>query len=175
MSAHLGVAVTALVDGELSHARREEVLAHLLHCAPCRAEADEVRRYKAAVRQTEAPPVPFDLTARLLAATVDIPQQQQPVQVRRLQPQRVVLPTPRAPRRTARRTVVRRSATAGALVVLGLGGALVVSGPPPRGPLAPVDPTSSRFMIDHATTTGEIPFTETDLVSVSVSSSRSVR
>ena len=58
----------------------------------------------------------------------------------------------------------------GAIVALGLGGALSLAGPPPRGPLAPVDPTSQRFVIDHATTSGEVPFTELDVVSVSSSS-----
>ncbi|MBC7680220.1 MAG: zf-HC2 domain-containing protein, partial [Pseudorhodobacter sp.] len=38
VSGHLGPAVTALVDGELGHERREQVLAHLAHCSPCRVE-----------------------------------------------------------------------------------------------------------------------------------------
>ena len=58
----------------------------------------------------------------------------------------------------------------GAIVALGLGGALSLAGPPPRGPLAPVDPTSQRFIIDHATTSGEVPFTELEVVSVASSS-----
>ena len=59
----------------------------------------------------------------------------------------------------------------GAIVALGLGGALSLAGPPPRGPVAPVDPTSQRFVIDHATTSGEVPFAELDVVSVADSSS----
>ncbi|MGB8650315.1 MAG: zf-HC2 domain-containing protein [Mycobacteriales bacterium] len=153
MSAHLGPAVTAFVDGELDDARREEVLGHLAHCAPCRGEVDALRRFKAALRGTDGPAVPIDLSERLLAVTRPCAP---PARSRR-----VHLPLLPAGR-------LRRTAMGGALVVLGLGGALSVAGPAPRGPVAPVDPTSSRFVLDHATTSGEVPFTaELDVVSVS--------
>lgn len=155
MSAHLGPAVTAFIDGELDHARRDEVLAHLAHCTACRTEVDALRRFKSALRGTaEAPLVPFDLTARLLAATEPL----QPLGVR-----------PRPRRRPAvGHSRFRRTAVCGAFVVLGLGGALSLAGPPPRGPVAPVDPTSPQFVLDHGTTTShELPFTELDIVTVS--------
>ncbi len=160
MSAHLGLAVTAFIDGELDHARRDEVLAHLIHCPACRAEVDALRRFKGVLRgEAEAPPVPFDLTARLLAATA---------------PFAPLAPLPVAARPLARRRAraghsgFRRTAVGGAFVLLGLGGALSLAGPPPRGPVAPVDPTSPQFVLDHGTTTSyEVPFTELDLVTVS--------
>jgi anti-sigma factor RsiW len=156
MSAHLGPAVTAFIDGELDHSRREEVLAHLAHCTSCRAEIDGLRRFKAALRgAAEAPAVPFDLTARLLAATE--PMFSLPVAQPSHPRRRPSLPHSR----------LRRTAVSGAFVAFGLGGALGLAGPPPRGPVAPVDPTSQRFVLDHATTSSEVPFTELDLVSVS--------
>jgi anti-sigma factor RsiW len=160
MSAHLGPAVTALVDGELDHARREEVLAHLTHCGGCRAEVEALRRLKASLRSAaESPQVPPDLALRLLAATSPLRGQGLPVGL----PMSPVRRTP---------TRLRRTAVGGACVALGLGGALSLAGPAPRGPLAPVDPASERFMLDHATTSNEVPFTELDLVSVSSRSSR---
>ena len=155
---HLGPVATAFVDGELDHARRDEVLAHLAWCDPCRVEVDGLRRLKSALRG-EAPAVPFDLTARLLAATAPLPP-----------PSQAALPLalPVARRRPTAHHRWRRTAVGGAAVALGIGGALSLAGPPPRGPVAPVDPTSNRFVQDHgATTSGEVPLTELDVVSVS--------
>ena len=153
MSAHLGPAVTAFVDGELDHPRREEVLAHLAHCGACRAEVEGVRRFKQALRgATETSSVPFDLTARLLAATQDTPQPM------------ALAPARRRPPNHGR---VRRTAVSGAFVMLGFGGALSLAGPAPRGPVAPVDPTSLQFVTDHGATSSEVPFTELTTVSVS--------
>lgn len=154
MSAHLGHAVTAFVDSELDHSHRDEVLAHLAHCAPCRAEVDGLRLLKSALR-TEEPSVPFDLTARLLAAT---PAEPPP-------------PVSRPHRRRRGHVRLRRTAMTGAIVALGLGGALGLAGPPPRGPVAPVDPTSVGFLVDHQATSNEVPFTELDVVSVASHSS----
>ena len=67
MSGHLGPAVTALVDGELRHDRREQVLAHLAHCSPCRVEVEVLRTVKATMRRAE-PALPTGLAQRLAAA-----------------------------------------------------------------------------------------------------------
>lgn len=155
MSAHLGPAVTAFVDGELDHDRRDEVLTHLTWCDPCRAEVEELRRCKSVLRAAAAE-VPTDLTSRLLAVmeTVERPA---------VRPQA----RPRLHRRVPR--TVRRTAVGGAVVALGLGGALSLAGPPPRGPVAPVDPTSNRFVQDHgATTTNGVPLRELDVVTASL-------
>ncbi|MCU1586919.1 MAG: putative transrane anti-sigma factor [Frankiales bacterium] len=148
MTAHLGPAATAFVDGQLDHRRRDEVLAHLLHCAQCRADVRAVRALKDSLRSIE-PAVPSDLSLRLLAAA------QAPA----------LASIPRQPRRGHRR--IRRTAVGGALVVLGVGGTLSLAGPPPPGAPAKVDPSSVRFVIDHATTAGEVPFSEPEVVPVS--------
>ena len=146
MNAHLGPAATAFVDGELSHQRRDEVLAHLAHCAACRAEVDLVRRLKSALKG--GPEIPGDLSARLLNPGVV------PAEVRR-------------PSRAHRRSRLRRSVAGGAVLALGVGGALTLAGPPPAGPAVRVDPTSEQFLIEHASTTGGVPFSGPEVVSVS--------
>jgi anti-sigma factor RsiW len=158
MSAHLGHAVTAFIDGELDTHKRDEVLAHLTHCLSCRSEVDALRRLKGVLR-TDAPAIPSDLAARLLATVVVV----QPVMASPTGPARRRRPHVR--RRPARHARLRRTAVGGALVALGLGGALSLAGPPPRGPVAPVDPMNASFIIDHGATSNEVPFTELDVVS----------
>ena len=43
---HLGERLSAFIDGELSHAQRDRVLAHLARCEPCRVEAAALRMLK---------------------------------------------------------------------------------------------------------------------------------
>jgi len=144
MSAHLGPAATAFVDGQLDHRRRDEVLAHLTHCPACRADVDAVRRLKASLQVAGVPPLSSDLSVRLLAACQG--------------------PAP-APRRR-RRPRIRRTAVGGALLAIGIGGSLSLAGPPPSGPPAKVDPASITFVLDHADSAGEVPFTEPDIAFV---------
>jgi hypothetical protein len=70
---HLGDNLAALIDGELSHDRRDRVLAHLATCAGCRAEADAQRRLKNAFAQTPPPPPSDTLLARLQGLPVAPP------------------------------------------------------------------------------------------------------
>ena len=46
MKRHLGERLSALIDGELSDAQRERVLAHLAKCDECRQEAAALRLLK---------------------------------------------------------------------------------------------------------------------------------
>jgi len=66
VTSHLGVFTSALVDGELRHEQREQVLAHLAHCAPCRHQVDAERRFKTDLRALPPAPVPVALADRLL-------------------------------------------------------------------------------------------------------------
>ncbi|MGH8894941.1 MAG: zf-HC2 domain-containing protein, partial [Actinomycetes bacterium] len=43
---HLGDRIAALVDGELDHRARDRALAHVAHCADCRAALDDQRTVK---------------------------------------------------------------------------------------------------------------------------------
>ena len=148
MSQHLGSALNAFVDGELDLHRESEVLAHLAWCRECSREADALRTFKTALRHAD-PTLPADLSARLMAVS-SLPTPQRPVAAHR----------PRRPLESR----MGRVAVSGAFVVLGLGGALRLAGPPPQQPVAPVDPTNAGFVVDHTTTSGEVPFTPVDVV-----------
>lgn len=143
MSAHLGLALTAFVDGELDHAGREQVLVHLAHCGDCRAEVDVLRGLKGALRRSD-PGAPDHLTARLLASTAGRP---------------VAAPRAVAPRR---RTRLRRTAVGGAFATAGVLGALSLAGPPVDQP-APMDPTGAGLVIEHVSTANEVPFVGADV------------
>lgn len=58
---------SALVDGALTGARRERLLAHLVHCEPCRDEVAALRHVRAVLRRPAEHETPRDLTARLVA------------------------------------------------------------------------------------------------------------
>lgn len=159
MNDHLGDRVAALVDGELDHATRDRVLVHLAHCDPCRAQVEGHRRLKHALCGLRGtPPLPSDdLVARLMAVPVG-----RPVPTGRPH-------TPRGPRRPAgprgplgraARRRPRRAAAAGALLVVGLAGALALGGTSSSGPRAPVDPASPAFVGYYNVTTSEVPLTE---------------
>lgn len=64
---HLGRRLSALVDGELGDAERDQVHAHLVGCDECRAEAAALRTLKRRVRELSETPADGDLTSRLIA------------------------------------------------------------------------------------------------------------
>lgn len=145
MSAHLGPALTAYLDGELDDVRREEVQVHLAHCAGCRAELVLLRSLRSSLKGAQ-PAVPADLAARLLAATAPAGEPQP-------------LPRPHAPRRhLLPEGPWRRAAVGAGFAALGLGGALALAGPPPSGPVAPVDPANPGLVVEHVSTANEVPF-----------------
>jgi len=64
---HLGGRLSALIDGELSDAERDQAHAHLAGCDECRAEAAALRTLKRRVRGLGETPADGDLTRRLIA------------------------------------------------------------------------------------------------------------
>jgi anti-sigma factor RsiW len=64
---HLGPRLSALIDGELSHAQRERVLAHLARCEPCRCEAAALRVLKQRMHALGEATANAALTDRLVA------------------------------------------------------------------------------------------------------------
>lgn len=64
---HLGYRLSALIDGELSHAQRERVLAHLANCEPCRYEAAALRVLKQRMHALGEATANTALTDRLVA------------------------------------------------------------------------------------------------------------
>lgn len=66
MKHHLGDAATAFVDGELSGAERDRVVAHLADCPLCQAEIAELRSVKEHIAHgTTAPVVPAPVLCQL--------------------------------------------------------------------------------------------------------------
>jgi anti-sigma factor RsiW len=64
---HLGRRLSALIDGELGDAERDQVHAHLVGCEECRTEAAALRTLKRRVRGLGETPADGALTSRLIA------------------------------------------------------------------------------------------------------------
>jgi len=145
---HLGDRLSALVDGELDGAELDRAHAHLASCERCRAEAAELRALKQKLRGLAAGvPADADMTRRLIAITGP----------------GGPLPPPAGPgtrRPGPRRRVRRRYLMLGTVsLVVGLGAAaFTVGGGGPAAPGPRVTPPVEMYVVEHAITTGEIPF-----------------
>src|SRR6266568_1120941 len=134
---HLGDRLSALVDGELDGAELDRAHAHLAGCQQCRAEAAELRALKQKLRALmTGAPAEAAMTSRLVALTG---------------PGGPIRPRP------ARR---RRYLLLGTVsLVVGLGTAAFTAGggsdaaPGPR-----ITPPVEMYSVEHAITTGEVPF-----------------
>jgi anti-sigma factor RsiW len=140
MTRHLGERLSALIDGELSDAQRERVLAHLAKCDDCRQEAIALRLLKRRMHSLGEAAAADELTWRLLAlAPASGPGR----------------PVDQAAAGRRRRAL--SLAGAGVLAAgLGLAAAVFVAGGDrPAGPR--VVPAVDVFMVQHAITTGQVP------------------
>jgi anti-sigma factor RsiW len=166
MSRHLGERLSALIDGELSHAQRERVLAHLARCDGCRREATALRLLKRRMYTLGSEAADDALTWRLLAlASAD---GHGPTGRRAWWahwPGRAPRPVRGGGRRHARSLVAAAVATVG----VGLSAAAFLAGGdrPPPGPR--VVPAVDVFMVQHAITTGEVPVQPSGVPSPSLS------
>jgi anti-sigma factor RsiW len=166
---HLGDRLSALVDGELGGAERDRAHAHLAACEPCRSEAAELRALKQKLRGLmDGVPSEAAMTSRLIAMTGPggpMPPRRRllrvvpgrrpasgPVASRPGSRLRSSTPWP-SPRR--RRYLVLGTVS----LVVGLGTAAFTAGgggdaaPGPR-----VTPSVEMYSVEHAITTGEVPF-----------------
>ncbi len=161
---HLGQRLSALIDGELSAEDRDRVHAHLVGCAACRDEANELRELKSSMRGLTDVPAD-DTLARKLSA---IAEPGGPVPARRRA--RKGKPRPRpgfrafggdtsrpyaCPGRHRGRYVVIGVASC-VMVGLGVTAFSVGGGEPSPGPR--ITPPVQMYSIQHAITTGEVPF-----------------
>jgi len=151
---HLGERLSALVDGELDGAERDRAHAHLASCEQCRSEAAELRVLKQTLRGLMAgPPAEAAMTRRLIAVTGPggpLPPRRR---LRRLAPPSQ--PT-RRPGPARRRYLVFGTVS----LVVGLGlAAFTVGGSGDAAPGPRITPPVEMYSVEHAITTGEVPFT----------------
>src|SRR6266704_4826013 len=161
---HLGDRLSALVDSELDGAERDRAHAHLAGCEQCRAEAAELRALKQKLRALmTGAPAEAAMTSRLVALTGPggpMPPRRRPL---RVVPGHRPAAGPPGPRpgpgrpRLARR---RRYLVLGTVsLVVGLGTAAFTAGggsDPAPGPR--ITPPVEMYSVEHAITTGEVPF-----------------
>ena len=183
---HLGDLLSALVDGELSGAELDRANAHVAACGACRVEAHALRRLKHQLRALAEVTDSDDITRRLLAmkgtggqAGREGPASPVPVRQlgrnrarrRRLAVGRRALADPYAAQ-PSRRVVRRRRGryvlwSTVSLVVVGIGAAFGLGGGSPS-PGPRITPQLEVFDIQHAITSGDVPFDDPADVSARV-------
>ena len=163
---HLGDRLSALVDGELDGAELDRVHAHLASCEQCRTEAAELRALKQKLRALmTGAPAEAAMTRRLIAMTGPGGPMPPRRRLLRVVPGRrpATGPAPGRPRaetRPPRLARHRRYLVLGTVsLVVGLGTAAFTAGgggeaaPGPR-----ITPSMEMYSVEHAITTGGVPF-----------------
>jgi anti-sigma factor RsiW len=164
---HLGDRLSALVDGELDGAERDRAHAHLAGCERCRTEAAELRALKRKLRELmTGAPAEAAMTSRLIAMTG--PGGPLPPRRRLLRVVPGRRPTadparsgsassgPGAPRLARHRRYLVLGAVS---LVVGLGAAaFTVGGGGDASPGPRITPPVEMYSVEHAITTGEVPF-----------------
>ena len=171
---HLGDRLSALVDGELGGAELDRAHAHLAGCEPCRTEAAELRALKRKLRGLmDGAPAEAAMTKRLIALTG--PGGPMPPRRRLLRvvpgrrpaagpaasrpgsgpPPKAVTPVKPWPSARRRRYLVLGTVS----LVVGLGtAAFTVGGGGDAAPGPKITPPVKMYSVEHAITTGEVPF-----------------
>jgi anti-sigma factor RsiW len=161
---HLGDRLSALVDGELDGADRDRAHAHLAGCEQCRTEAAELRALKRKLRELMAgAPAEAAMTRRLIALTGPGGPMPPRRRLLRVVPGHRPAAGPAASRPgrgrpgPARR---RRYLVLGTVsLVVGLGtAAFTLGGGPDAAPGPRITPPVEMYSVEHAITTGEVPF-----------------
>jgi anti-sigma factor RsiW len=152
---HLGELLSALVDGELSGAELDRANAHVAACGACRVEANALRRLKHDLHALAEVRDSADITRRLLAM---------PAQVAPADPG-VPVPTRALGREPVqrRRVISQRRGryvlwTTVSLVVVGIGTAAFGMGGGTGATGPRITPQLEVFDIQHAITSGDVPF-----------------
>lgn len=177
---HLDERISDLVDDRLDHDERDRALAHLTSCDHCRQQVELERYAKAALRSLPEVAPSDKLVASLLALAEpggplppdrpSFPVSAAPVAGWRTRTDRPAgIPGTTRPERSSRVSrrparVVRYAAagalSAGAIAVLlaSLGGPTSSIQPPPA--TVSVVPPVDQFTVEHARSTGNLPFAE---------------
>jgi anti-sigma factor RsiW len=162
---HLGDLLSALVDGELSGADLDRANAHVAACGACRVEANALRRLKHDLRALAEVSDSGDITRRLLAMPSQVAPADPavPAQARALgreSGQRHRLISRRRGRYVLWTTV--------SLVVVGIGTAAFGMGGSTGATEPRITPQLEVFDIQHAITSGDVPFDDPADVSARV-------
>ena len=168
---HLGDRLSALVDGELGGAELDRAHAHLASCEPCRVEAAELRALKRKLRGLmDGAPAEAAMTRRLIAMTGPggpmpprrrllrvVPARRPAAGPASARPGSGPALDPLKPWPSARR---RRYLVLGTVsLVVGLGtAAFTLGGGGDAAPGPRVTPSVEMYSVEHAITTGEVPF-----------------
>jgi anti-sigma factor RsiW len=152
---HLGDRLSALVDGELDGAELDRAHSHLAGCEQCRTEAVELRVLKQKLRALmTGAPAEAAMTKRLVALTGPggpMPPRRRLLRVvpghRPAAGPAVSRPGPGRPRLARRRRYL----------VLGTA-AFTVGGGSDAAPGPRITPPVEMYSVEHAITTGEVPF-----------------
>jgi anti-sigma factor RsiW len=159
---HLGDRLSALIDGELDGAERDRASAHLASCEQCRTEAAELRALKQKLSTLlSRAPAEAAMTRRLIAMTGPggpLPPRRETRretrrEIRRETRRETTRPGPRAPVR--RRYLVLGTVS----LVVGLSTAAFTAGGGEATPGPRITPPVEMYSVQHAITTGEVPFT----------------
>jgi anti-sigma factor RsiW len=185
---HLGDLLSALVDGELSGAELDRANAHVAACAVCRVEANALRRLKHELRALAEVSDFGDMTSRLLAMPSQAGQAvpanpaapvsarhpgRRGVQRRRVRAARrralagpyPALPSGRPVSRRRGRYVLWSTVS---LVVVGIGTAAFGMGGNAGATGPQITPQLEVYDLQHAITSGDVPFYDPADVSVRV-------
>lgn len=174
---HLEDRVSDLVDDRLDHDDRDRALAHLAACEQCRAEVEFERYAKAALRSLRGPEPSSALVQNLLSLAEPggplppdrpaFPATGAPVAPWRPRDERPAgLPPGVRPHRgphLGRPSRAVRYAAAGVLSASALAVGLASLGAPSGAettPPASIAPPVDQFTVEHARTTGTLPFAE---------------
>jgi anti-sigma factor RsiW len=158
---HLGDRLSALIDGELDGAERDRAYAHLAGCEQCRTEAAELRALKQKLSALlSRAPAEAAMTRRLIAMTGPggpLPPRRRLLRLasgpRAAGGRETRRPGPRGP-------VRRRYLVIGAVsLVVGLSTAAFTAGGGEATPGPRITPPVEMYSVEHAITTGEVPFT----------------
>jgi hypothetical protein len=174
---HLGDNLSALVDGELAGADLDRANAHLAACERCRGDAASLRALKNQLRDLASDSGHDDLMLRLFAlgdqpaapqdrgSRYDRGNHYDPLNLHdrgdhydRGDHQENARDDTRSPRR---RYLVWSALSLA--VVGGVGAAAFSMGGGPSGPAPDVVPQVEMFSVQHASTTGDVPFPEPSL------------
>jgi anti-sigma factor RsiW len=163
---HLGDLLSALVDGELSGAELDRANAHVAACGACRVEANALRRLKHELRSLAAVHDSDEITQRLLAMAGQVgsegpagPADPEPPRHTGGELGRRHLAHPSRRRHVGRRgRYVLWSSVS--LVVVGIGTAAFGLGGSPGSTGPQITPQLEVFDIQHAITSGDVPFAD---------------